>query len=220
MANVILDITDAVKVSDTREDNTYLEQASATYTEVSELYEGATDLVALEGLSDRLDEARWQLDAAEALTAGREVPDKPKPEERHACFFDPTHPGPFEDADIRTAAGDRTVKVCVSDAERLRRGRNPEPRMIEVGGRRVPAPSAPRSHGGGGIDLGGIFSVLVGGAAGAGRSFDWGAQQPRRARQQPRRSRRILPGPSSGGSVGRTRTRRSDGSAGRRRRRG
>ncbi len=216
MANVILDITDSVKVSDTREDNTYLEQASVTFTEVSEQFETATDLGQLESLSDRLDEARWQLDAAEALVAGRTIPEKPKPEERHACFFDPIHPGPFEDADIRTAAGDKTVKVCVRDAERLRRGRDPEPRMIEVEGRPVPAPSAPRSHGGGGIDLGGIFSILVGGASGGGRSLDWGASQapPRR------RSRQIVRGPSSGSSAGRSRTRKTGGSAGRKRRRG
>jgi hypothetical protein len=215
MANVILDITDAVKVSDSREDNTYLEQASATFTEASESFEAAADLAALERLSDRLDEARWQLDAAEAIASGDEVPPKPKKEERHACFFDPTHAGPFEDAEIRTAAGQRTVKVCAADAERLRRGRDPEPRMIEVEGRRVPAPSAPRSHGGGGIDLGGLFSVLVGGAA--GRSFDWGPS-PR-----PSRSRRVLPGPrsrrSGGASAGRTRTRSRGGSAGRTRRR-
>jgi len=213
---VILDITDSVKISDTRQDNRYLEEASATFTEVSEQFEAALDLAALERLSDRLDEARWQLDAAEALAAGREVPAKPKPEERHACFFDPTHAGPFEDADIRTAAGDKTVKVCVKDAERLRRGKDPEPRLIEVEGRRVPAPSAPRSHGGGGIDLGGLFSILVGGASGGGRSFDWGGGQPRTRR----RTSRIVRGPSSSGSsAGRTRTRKTGGSAGRKRRR-
>jgi hypothetical protein len=166
-----------VSASESREDNTYLEQASATYTEASDTFEEAADLRALEQLSDRLDEARWQLDAAEAISHGRPAPARPKPEERHACFFDPTHPGPFEDAEIRTASGERVVKVCAADAERLRRGREPEPRMIEVEGRRIPAAAAPRSYGGGGIDLGSVFSVILGGAA--GRSFDWGVPSRR-----------------------------------------
>ncbi len=213
MANVILDITDAVRLSDSPEDNTYLEAASAAYTEASETFESAQDLRTLEELSDRLDEARWQLDAAEAIAAGKPAPEKPKPAERHACFFDPTHPGPFEDAEITTAAGKRTVKVCARDGDRLRRGSDPEPRMIEVEGRRVPAPIAPRSYGGGGIDIGDVFSVLVGGAS-AGRSFDWGG-----ARSTPGRNRRTVTGRSSGSSAGRSRTRRTDGSAGRTRRR-
>jgi hypothetical protein len=172
-ANSILEIADRVKLSASPEDNTYLEKASATFTEASESFESAADLTALEALSDRLDEARWQLDAAEAIAEGRSVPERPKPEERHACFFDPTHPGPFEDAEIRTAAGVRTVKVCGADAGRLRKGADPEPRMIEVAGRSIPAPAAPRSYGGGGIDLGGLFSVVLGGAAGAERSMRW-----------------------------------------------
>jgi hypothetical protein len=212
MANTILEITDRVSASASREDNAHLEAASATFTEASEAFETATDLRSLEGLSDRLDEARWQLDAAEAISHGREVPDKPKPTERHACFFDPTHPGPFEDAEIRTAAGERVVKVCAEDAERLRKGRDPEPRMIEVEGRRVPAPAAPRSHGGGGMDLGSIFSVLVGGAA--GRSFDWGSPPRRRGGGLFGPTPRRASGSSSAGAsrsrsrAGRTRRRR------------
>ena len=58
MANTILEITDKVSLSDSREDNTYLEQAGKTYTEASEAYESATDLARLEEISDRLDEAR------------------------------------------------------------------------------------------------------------------------------------------------------------------
>lgn len=173
MANTILDITDKVSLSPSREDNQYLEQAGATYTEASESYESATDLARLEQISDRLDEARWQLDAAAALADGRPVPEKPKAEERAACFFDPTHQGPFEDATINTSAGAKTVRVCSADAEKLRRGEAPDTRMIEVGGRQIPAPSAPRSYGGGGMGWMDILSIVLGGMA-AGRTLDWG----------------------------------------------
>jgi len=188
MANQILEIADRVKLSESAEDNAHLEAATATFAEASDAFEGATDLAALESLSDRLDEARWQLDAAEAIAEGRPAPDRPAPQERHACFFDPTHPGPFEDAEITTASGKRIVKVCVPDAERLRKGSDPEPRMIAVGGRSVPAPVAPRSHGGGGIDVGDLLSVAVGGAA--ARSILWGSP-----------GRRVGPSRRSGGST-------------------
>ena len=140
MANTILEITDKVSLSETREDNQYLEQAGAAFTAASEGYEAASDLARLEEISDRLDEARWQLDAAAALAEGKPIPPRPVKEERHACFFDPTHGGPFEEAEVRTAAGAKTVRVCAADAAKLRRGEQPQPRMIEVEGRQVPGP--------------------------------------------------------------------------------
>jgi hypothetical protein len=176
MANTILEISDKVSLSDSREDNRYLEQAGRTFTEASEAYESATDLARLEEISDRLDEARWQLDAAAALAEGKPAPAKPTPEERAACFFDPTHVGPFENAEVRTAAGTKTVRVCAADAEKLRQGQQPDTRMIEVGGRDVPAAAAPKSYGGGGFDWLDAFAVIVGGMA-AGRSFDWGSSR-------------------------------------------
>jgi hypothetical protein len=173
MANTILEISDKVSASSSREDNQYLEQASRVFTEASEGYEAAADPARLEEISNRLDEARWQLDAAAALADGKPVPPRPVREERHACFFDPTHGSPFEDAEVRTAAGTKTVRVCAADAEKLRRGQQPEPRMIQVGGRDVPAAAAPRSYGGGGFDWLDVFAVIVGGM-GQAHSYDWG----------------------------------------------
>jgi hypothetical protein len=172
MANTILDISDQVSVSDSKEDNQYLEQAGATYGTALEEFEHATDLHALEDMSDRLDEARWQLDAAAALAVGREVPPKPVKEVRHQCFFDPNHPEATEVAEITTSAGTQKVQVCKADADKLRAGQQPTPRMIRVGGRSVPAPMAPRSHGGGGMDWLSVFSVVLGGMA-QQRSYDW-----------------------------------------------
>jgi len=172
MANTILDISDRVSVSDSKQDNTYLEAAGVTYGTALEAFETAMDIRSLEALSDRLDEARWQLDAAAALAYDRPVPPKPENEVRHQCFFDPNHPEATEIAEIATSAGTRKVRVCKADAEKLRRGQQPEPRMIQVAGRRVPAPMAPRSHGGGGMDWLGAFSVILGGMA-QKRSYDW-----------------------------------------------
>ncbi|MEE9298007.1 MAG: DUF6676 family protein [Acidimicrobiia bacterium] len=182
MANTILEITDIVSASAAAEDNEFLEKAGATYSAALDSYEGAADLSALEELSDRLDEARWQLDAAAAVAEGRPVPEKPENKERPVCFFDPTHRGATEMVDIETSSGTRTVRVCRDDAERLRTGSQPEPRMIAVAGRRVPAPMAPRSHGGGGMDWLGVFSVLTGGA-GRAASYDWGGRRAGRTRR-------------------------------------
>jgi hypothetical protein len=178
MANTILEISDKVSASQTKEDNKYLEQASKTFSEASEAFPAATDLVRLEALSGSLDEARWQLDAAAALADGKPLPPRPAPEDRPVCFFDPTHSGPFEEAEIKTATGARKVRVCIADAGRLRGGEQPEPRLIEVGGKKVPAPSAPRSYGGGGIGWLDIFSVIVGGM-GQPRPYDWGGSRTR-----------------------------------------
>ncbi|MEX0826772.1 MAG: DUF6676 family protein [Acidimicrobiia bacterium] len=181
IANILLEITDLVSASTTSQDDTYLRQASATYTEAEESFGTATDLRALESLSDRLGEARWQLDAAAAIATGKEPPDKPAKEQRYECFFDPTHSNATETAEISTPAGKKTVRVCREDAEKLRRGTQPQPRMIDVEGRRVPAPMAPRSHGGGGFSWLDTFSILAGGA-GQAASYDWGGSRRTAAR--------------------------------------
>ena len=189
MANTILEIGDRVSASESTEDNEYFTQASATFAEASEQYEGARDLATLEDFSDRLDEARWQLDAATAIVEGKPVPPEPEKEERHVCFFDPTHPDAKETATLDTPAGKREVRVCEADAERLRRGQKPKPRMIDVDGRQVPAPRAPKSHGGGGLDWLDAFSILAGGV-GQGAAYDWGRSAGARSSSRSTSSRR------------------------------
>lgn len=206
MANTILEISDIVSASASAADNEYLEKAGATYTAALESYESANDLGSLEDLSDQLDVARWELDAATAIAEGRDVPPKPEKKERPACFFDPTHRDATEMVDIQTASGTRTVRVCRADADRIRRGNQPEPRMIEYQGRPVPAPTAPRSHGGGGMDWLETFSILLGGG-GQPMRYDWGT------RHLPTGQRRAVGGVSRS-SAGRDRAR-----AGRTRRR-
>jgi hypothetical protein len=195
MANILLEITDLVSASTTSQDDTYLRQASATYTEAEESFGTATDLRALEALSDRLGEARWQLDAAAAIANGQEPPAKPAKEQRYECFFDPTHSNATETAEISTPAGKQTVRVCREDAEKLRRGTQPQPRMIDVAGRRVPAPMAPRSHGGGGLNWLETFSILAGGA-GQASSYDWGGSRRTATRSSSTTSSSSTPQPA------------------------
>lgn len=205
IANRILELNDQIRLADNDEATAHFRDASATFDAAQDEFEKATTLVALETLSDRLDHARWQLEAADAITEHREVP--PEPKDRPAsCFFDPTHRGGTEEATITTPAGSKTVSVCHDCAEKLRRGEKPVPRDIIVGGKRVPAPMAPRSHGGGGFDWMNVFEVVV---AGMAAKAQYRNRAPRRSlgsmggsrRTTPRRSstRRTtpIPGPSS-----------------------
>ena len=198
IANEILELADKVTLSENDKAEEYFRTASATYQNALEQLEGANNLAELERLSDQLDTTRWQLEAAEAVVEGRPIP--PEPEDRpNSCFFDPTHRAGVEEAKIETAAGTKTVSVCRECASKLRRGEQPKPRDIMVGGRRVPAPMAPRSHGGGGFDWMGAVAVILSGLA-QGASYDFG--------RKPRRSSGLggLIFPSSGGSRGSSRS--------------
>ena len=199
IANEILDLADKVRLAERDRAEEYFRTASATYQQAMDQLDKATNLAELERLSDQLDTTRWQLEAAEAVVEGRPIP--PEPEDRpNSCFFDPTHRAGVEEAKIETAAGSKTVSVCRECAGKLRRGEQPKPRDIMVGGRRVPAPMAPRSHGGGGFDWMGVVAVVLSGLA-QGASYNFG--------RRPRRSSGLggLIFPSSSGS------RRSSGSS-------
>ncbi len=203
MANDILDLEVHVGVSESAEAQQHYEQASASYAAATEQLDGAETLLDLEKLADQVALATWQLDAAQALVEGKPVPAKPEPREYGRCFFDPTHRGPFEDAVLETSAGNKAVRVCRTDAEKLRRGETPEPRLVEVGGRSIPAPQAPRSHGGGGFGGLDVLSILVGGMA-AGRATSWG--------RPARRSRYSSGGRSMGSVFGSSRSRSTSSS--------
>jgi hypothetical protein len=172
IANEILDLSDRVTVAENDEALAHYRTANDTYAEVIDASETAVSLADLEALSDRLDKARWRLEAAEALIEGRNVPVEPEDRPAH-CFFDPSHRAGVEEAEIRTPAGSKVVGVCRECAGKLRKGETPRPRSINVGGRPVPAPQAPRSYGGGGLDWLSAFSILLGGR-GSGVSYDFG----------------------------------------------
>ncbi len=180
VANDIVELSSAIEISEDASAESLFRTASATYTTVEEALRDAPDLESLEKLSDQLDEARWELDAAEATLNGDEVPERPT-DRTMACFFDPTHRAGIEDVEIETAAGNQTVGVCRDCARRLRSSTPPQPASIPVDGHAVPAPQAPRHSGGGGFEWMDIFSVIVDGSkvpysVGGGR----GPRSPRR----------------------------------------
>ncbi|NNC93259.1 MAG: hypothetical protein HKN80_12300 [Acidimicrobiia bacterium] len=183
IANMILDESDAIRVSAHDEAGEHLQAASKTYADALDLYERTTTLAQLETISDALDRARWQLQAAVALRDGREVPPEPV-KERATCFFDPAHPPATETAMLRTNAGEREVKVCPADAERLKRGQQPQPRQINVGGRPIPAPMAPKSYGGGGFGMMDVFEVILGGMSSSGGFGGVGRAKPHARRNR------------------------------------
>lgn len=181
VANDIVELSSAIEISQDATATALYRSASATYATVEDALGDAPDLDSLEELSDQLDEARWELDAAEATLNGDEVPQRPT-DRTMACFFDPTHRAGIEDVEIETAAGNQTVGVCRDCARRLRTSTPPQPASIPVDGHAVPAPQAPRHSGGGGFEWMDIFSVIVDGSkipysVGGGR----GPRSPRRS---------------------------------------
>ncbi|MEX0757902.1 MAG: hypothetical protein WD204_08120, partial [Acidimicrobiia bacterium] len=152
VADQILELSDRPDLPAHTEATAHFRAASEVFRSAEERLAEATTTADFEALSDDLDDARWELAAADALLAGRPVPDKPEDDHPPPCFFDPTHGAGTETAELATATGTRTVMVCGADAGRLRQGDHPAPRTVTVDGRATPAPQAPRSHGGGGMD--------------------------------------------------------------------
>lgn len=169
MATEILQLTDRVAVSGNQEAARLFAKATATYQNAQDHLERSSNSRELEHVSDQLDHARWQMESAAAIVEGREL--AAEPEVDRACFFDPTHGAGTDLATIDTAAGKRDVRVCSYCATKLRSGRSPQPRMIEVRGQKVPAAKAPRSHGGSGMDWLGEFSIVLDDMR---RPYGWG----------------------------------------------
>lgn len=181
MATEIVGLTDRLRVQqDPRADELFA-AATGAYQAAQGHVERATSARELEGVADELDHARWQLEAVVAVLDGRELP--PGGEREQACFFDPTHGTGTDPAAIDTPAGRRTVRVCSYCAAKLRSGASPAPRMIEVGGRRVPAAKAPRSHGGGGHTDLDDFTVVLDQIR---RPYGWGGRGGGWSRPDPR----------------------------------
>lgn len=210
ISNEILELSDRVMVSDNQSARDSFQEATADFNRAQRGLEGAATVAALEDVSDHLDDTRYLLDVTEAHLDGKPIPEKPA-EERMRCFFDPRHPRATETATLKTAAGQRTVAVCEDDAAKLRRGERPDLRGIDVDGRRVPAPRAPRSYGGSGLDWLDVFSVIVGGANAL--DFDLGGRQrvpqrrtvyPPLPRRSSGASRTVVPGPRSVRRAGRS----------------
>ena len=180
IADQIVKLADDPRTEKSPEALAHYRSASETFSQAEGRLAAAATLAALEDLSDDLDRARWDLEATTALMEGRNPPPAPVDEKPEHCFFDPTHGAGVEEAELKTSAGVRTVMVCRADAEKLRRGEAPVPRDLPMGPQRVPAPQAPRSTGGSGLDWLDVFSVIVGGM-GRGVDYNWPRQSGRRS---------------------------------------
>jgi len=180
IADQIVKLADDPRTEKSPEALAHYRAASDTFAQAESRLAAAMTLAGWEDLSDDLDRARWELEATTALMEGRSPPPAPVDEKPEHCFFDPTHGAGVEEAELSTSAGTRKVMVCREDAEKLRRGEAPVPRDLPMGPQRVPAPQAPRSAGGSGLDWLDVFSVIVGGM-GRGVDYNWPRQSNRRS---------------------------------------
>jgi hypothetical protein len=170
MADAILELSDRVQVSDNDQAAARFAEANSTYLAVSHELPALDTAPELEAAADRLDRARWQIEATRAALEGRPPPPEPV-DGPSSCFFDPTHGAGVERAEVKTGGQVRSVLVCRVCADLLAKGQAPAPRTIVVGGQEVPAASAPRSYGGGGMGVLDVFSIFTGGGMASGH---WG----------------------------------------------
>jgi hypothetical protein len=162
MADAILELSDRVQVGDNEHADARFAEANATYLAVSQQLPQLDTAPELEEAADRLDRARWQIESTRAVLEGRPPPPEPV-DGPTSCFFDPTHGAGVERTELRMGTTTRSVLVCRVCAAQLARGEAPAPRTIVVGGQEIPAASAPRSYGGGGMGALDVFSVFTGG---------------------------------------------------------
>ena len=79
VANDLLDMEDEVRQADNARADRFYNEAGETYREVSEEVASANTPADLIDLSNRLDVAIWQLDTAEAILDGSDLPERPEP---------------------------------------------------------------------------------------------------------------------------------------------
>lgn len=182
VADRIVALHDQVELAGRPEVSERYAAATETYAAAQRRLEGEATTADLERVSDELDRARWHLESITAQLEGREPP--PEPDTRAACFFDPNHGAGTRPVELTTAGRNVQVRVCGACAAKLEAGEAPEPRMISVDGRQVPAAKAPRSYGGGGWGHLDDFTVVLGGRRypyGWGRAYGSGYLRRRRS---------------------------------------
>ncbi|MPZ52275.1 MAG: hypothetical protein GEU79_06000 [Acidimicrobiia bacterium] len=127
---------------------------------------GAASKADCDDLKDQLDVIRRELDSAVALLSDGST----SAPAGSACFFDPTHgAGTVPATLVGTDEAVISVWICSRDAESLLVGERPAPRMMTVGGKLLPAPIAPRTHGGGGLSGLDTFTIAIEGMAAPAR---------------------------------------------------
>ncbi|BFV57146.1 hypothetical protein KCMC57_up22500 [Kitasatospora sp. CMC57] len=98
------------------------------YESAKRAMDAATEPEQVRPVTEALADGRFAL---ATLTARREQ--RPLPDRRPPCFFDPRHGPSSKDADWAPAGGvRRTVPVCAADAAKLAAGEEPEARTVQT----------------------------------------------------------------------------------------
>lgn len=128
-------------------------------------------------VTSALEDGRYFMTAVRARLDGR-----PVPERRAPCFFNPQHGPSVQDVSWAPLGGaPRPVPACAADAERVLSGRDPDSRLVTVGGYQRPywdagpmyAPYAGGYYSGfGGAEM--LGGILIGTALGSMFSGGWG----------------------------------------------
>jgi hypothetical protein len=111
------------------------------YARALDLYESAKEQLAaarhpadIQRVTHALEEGRYLL-----ARVGARQDDRPLPERRPPCFFDPRHGPSTEDVEWTPPMGaPRMVPACAADALRVKEGAEPDSRLVPVGGRDRP----------------------------------------------------------------------------------
>lgn len=166
-------------------------QATVDYQAALDAYDRSKTALAaaarpeeLAAVTEALEEGRWRLGCVRARLSGQ-----PLPERRPPCFFNPRHGPSVRDVEWTPPGGvPREVPVCAADADALARGRDPDARLVQAGGRSMPWWSAPTYYGpyaggffggwGGGSFLSGLLvGEVMSGALGGWGGGAWAAPE-------------------------------------------
>jgi LPXTG-motif cell wall-anchored protein len=150
-------------------------EAVGVYTDAEQRFDAARRPEDLQPVSSELERGRYEMEAAKAILAGKQAPERRPP-----CFFDPRHGPSTRDVDWAPPGGTpRPVPACEADALRVEEGLDPNVREIDYAGRRVPYWAAPAAYtpffGGFYGGFGGFLpGLLIGEMLGGGWGGGWG----------------------------------------------
>ena len=117
-------------------------EAVEVYTDAEQRFDAAKRPEDLQPVSSELERGRYEMEAAKAILAGKQPPERRAP-----CFFDPRHGPSTRDVDWAPPGGTpRPVPACEADALRVEQGLDPNVREIDYAGQRVPYWAAPAPY--------------------------------------------------------------------------
>lgn len=178
VAQMVFDLHDPVAISDSDDLQIRYDEASVEFTELESQLDAVDNGADMAAMKDRVDRLRWRLEWIEARIDGRPAPAEPRTgsmligDERVAssrttirsregsCFFDPDHRPGTVPASIDAGNVEMEVLFCRECARLVEDGTIPEPRLLQVGSRRIPAAKAPIASRGLGLDLPDRFRIM------------------------------------------------------------